>query len=301
MNNYHNVLNAVYNQPWAIRQNAFDGIDQYIRARIKNGQSLDVEADVVALTAQRGIQSVAGGVAVIPISGPITHRPSFFQVLFGGVSVEGLKSQISAALDNSAVSAIVFDIDSPGGSVDGVPELAEFIRSNRGPKPMIGVANTLMASAAFWIGAQFDELVATPSALVGSIGVMAQHVDISELNAAMGVKVTTITNDSSPNKAAGNPNEPLSDSALDEIQGIVDTFAGMFEKAVAKGRGISVSKVRGDFGGGTIFNAEDAKTSGLVDRIGTLDETIARMAKARPRRGPQTQTRRMRLALANKG
>lgn len=287
MNNYHNILSAVYNKPWAILPDKFAHIDNVLQLRLKGAMPIDADAfkaEFEAAAARRETRSAGGGaVAVIPIVGTIMHRAGAFEAS-GGISVQTIQKQITTALGNSAVGSIVFDVDSPGGSVDGVPELAEFIRANRGDKPMIGVANTLMASAAFWIGAQFDELVASPSAEVGSIGVMAQHIDQSALNEAMGIKVTTITNGSSPNKATGNPHAPLEGDALDEIQGLVDSFAEMFEKAVAKGRGVSVSKVQSNFGGGSIFNAEDAKANGLVDRIGTLDETIARMASSKPRR-----------------
>ena len=281
MNSYTNVLESFYNRPWAIQRSKFDELDAILKFRMQGAQPIDAntfKAEYAAAAGRRETRMGAGGVAVIPIVGTIMHRAGMFEAS-GGISVQTIQKQITAAMDNSAISALVFDIDSPGGSVDGVPELADFIHSKRGTKPMIGVSNALMASAAYWIGAQFDELVASPSAVVGSIGVMAQHVDFSAMNEALGISVTTITNSTSPNKAAGNPDEPLSDVAKAEIQDLVDGFANMFEKSVAKGRGVSVSKVQSSFGGGSVFKAEAAKAAGMVDRIATLDETIARMTQ----------------------
>ncbi len=284
MNAYHNVLNAFYNQPWAIWPEKFDTMDAVLQLRMRGERSPDEEqfrAEFKAAEERRQARTAAGGVvALIPIVGTIMHRASAFEAS-GAVSTQTIQSQISAALDNSAVGSLVFDINTPGGEVAGTPELAEFIRSNRGNKPMVGVVNSFMASAGVWLGSQFDELVITPSGLAGSIGVIFKHVDISAMNEALGIKVTTVVNDSSPEKDSMNPNEPLSEAALDELKGLANHFGDMFETAVAKGRGVSVAKVRKDFGGGRMFNAEEAVEIGLVDRVGTLNETIARVAKGK--------------------
>jgi signal peptide peptidase SppA len=300
MNNYHNVVNAFYNQPWAIWPEKFDTLDSVLQLRIRGERSPDEDrfkAEFDAAVERRQTRSAGGGsVAVIPIVGTIMHRAGMFEAS-GGVSTQTIKSQIVSALDNSAVGSLVFDMDTPGGAVAGTPELAEFIRVNRGPKPMIGVANSFVASGGVWLGSQFDELVITPSGMFGSIGVIFKHVDVSALNERMGVKVTTITNDSSPEKDGMNPNEPISEATMDELKGLANHFGDMFESAVAKGRGVSVAKVRKDFGGGRMFAAEEAVSRGLVDRIGTLDQTIARMAKSR---GLRTDSRKRQLALRNK-
>jgi signal peptide peptidase SppA len=303
MNNYHNVINAFYNQPWAIWPEKFDTLDAVLQLRLRGERSPDEErfkAEFEAAAERRQTRTAGGGVAVIPIVGMIMQRAGMFEAS-GGVSTQTIKSQITAAMNNSAVGSLVFDMDTPGGEVAGTPELSDFIFASRGIKPMIGVVNSFTASAGVFLGSQFDEVVITPSGMVGSIGVMFKHVDISALNEKMGVKVTTVTNDSSPHKGSTNPNEPISEAAMSELKGLANHFGDMFEKAVAKGRGVSVAKVRKDFGGGRMFSAKEAVSIGLVDRIGTLDETIARAAKMRTPRGPRTQTRRMRLALAKKG
>lgn len=282
MNNYPNVLSMVYNKPWAIWRSKWNEIDQVVRLRMQGAQPIgadDFRAEYKAAAARRETRVGPGGVAVIPIVGTIMHRAGMFEAS-GGVSTQTIQANITAALENSQVSALVFDIDTPGGPVDGVPELAEWIRANRNPsKPMIGVVNAFMASGGTWIGSQFDEVVITPSGEAGSIGVFAVHADWSVFNEAAGIEFTYVVNESSPDKVSMNPDEPLSEAGRDELQASVNYYADLFETAVGKGRGVSASKVRSSFGGGQMFTAKNAVAVGLVDRIATLDETIARMAK----------------------
>ena len=174
------------------------------------------------------------------------------------------------------MKVIVFDVDSPGGEVEGVPELAEEIGKSRGQKKTIAVANSVAASAAYWLAAPPGELVVIPSGQVGSIGVFVAHEDVSKQLDAAGVKVSLIS--AGKFKVDGNPYEPLSDSAREDLQGKVDSFYGMFVKSVARGRGVSQASVREGFGQGRMVMAADAVDSKMADRIATMDETIARVS-----------------------
>jgi len=108
--------------------------------------------------------------------------------LFGGTSITGFRAAFRQALRDPSVSAIIFDVDSPGGTIDGVPELADEIFAARGRKPMVAVANTQMASAAYWIASAADEIVVTPSGSVGSIGVLTAREDLSRATQMAGIK-----------------------------------------------------------------------------------------------------------------
>lgn len=228
----------------------------------------------------------SGTVAVIPIHGMITHRGSIFSFFMGGTSTEGLTQQVREAANDPNVSAIVLDIDSPGGDVDGVDELAAEIYAARKMKPITAVANCLCASAAYYLASQASEVYASPSSLTGSVGVYTVHEDDSEMLDQVGIKLTVIK--FGENKAEGNPYEPLSASARAHLQEMIDAAGEQFEKAVARGRGLKQEEVHKKFGQGRVFGADKAVRLGMADKVGTLDDALAkhgarRVTKARER------------------
>lgn len=284
---YPHVLKAVFDTPWAITSEMLGLIAEVARFRAEGGHFSEdeIRQRIEAQTngPRRGGQ-IANGVAVIPVYGVLSQRMTLMSALSGGTSVEQLTGQFRDALADPDIASIVFDIDSPGGSVDGIEEIATEVREARGAKHMVAVANTMAASAAYWIAAQADEVVATPSGQVGSIGIMAIHEDFSRAKDALGITTTFIT--AGKYKAEGHEDLPLSDEALAYVQDQVDEFYSMFVASVAKGRGASLAAVRGSgFGEGRIVLAKAAKAAGMVDRIETLDATVRRMARATARRG----------------
>ncbi|MCJ7678749.1 MAG: S49 family peptidase [Anaerolineales bacterium] len=220
-----------------------------------------------------------GTVAVLPIYGTITQKGGggFMDFLMGGgTSTEKFGAMFSQVMADESVKAVVLDIDSPGGSVFGVPELADMIFKARGGKPIIAVSNSLAASAAYWLASQADQIVVSPSSEVGSIGVYALHEDISEMVKGMGVAVTLVS--AGKHKTEANEVEPLSEEARDAIQARVDDYYGMFVKAVARGRGVTESAVRGGFGEGRVVGAVEAVKLNMADRVATLGQTLQRFA-----------------------
>ncbi len=227
---------------------------------------------ITAAARQPAPQRNAGAVAVIPIHGVIEHRSSFLLELFGGTSIEDIRGMLRAVVADPQVSSIVLDIDSPGGGVAGVQELAAEIRNARGQKRIVAVANTTAASAAYWLASQADHVLVTPSGQVGSIGVYAVHFDASRAYDAMGVTPTIIS--AGERKADGNEFEPLTDEARTEMQARVDTVYAQFVNDVAKGRRVSAAKVESDYGQGAVLLAGAALSAGLVDGVGTLDDAL---------------------------
>lgn len=234
--------------------------------------SLTPEAAARLIPARRSV----GNVAVIPLSGFLTQKPSIFSFLFGGTSVREFAREVVAALADPSIGAVVMDVDSPGGEVFGVPEAALQIRAARGTKPLMAVANPIAASAAYWLAAQADEVAVTPSGLAGSIGVFAVHVDESKALEQAGLAVTLISY--GRRKTEGASTVPLSEDAMASIQARVDAFGRMFEGDVAKGRRVSAGKVSSDFGEGAVMTAEESVTAGLADRVATLDEVVGKVA-----------------------
>jgi signal peptide peptidase SppA len=233
-----------------------------------------------ARTADRGPQ-VANGVAVIPLQGMITPQPSLLAMLFGGGGggLMGFRSQLRQAVADPDVSHIVMDVDSPGGLVDQVPEVAAEIRQAREAKPIVAVANTMAASAAYWLASQAHEVVVTPSGEVGSIGVYQLHKDISQALAGAGIKPTLIH--AGKYKVEGNPYEPLDGEALQSAQEGVNDYYGMFLKDVGAGRAVDPAHVEENYGQGRTMTAQRAVRAGLADRVATLGQTIQRLSSGR--------------------
>jgi signal peptide peptidase SppA len=219
--------------------------------------------------AARTAPRASGDVVVIPVLGTITQRSPWY-----GSSTEFLANALRAALADGS-RAIVLEVDSPGGEVYGVDELASLIRAARATKPIVAVSNALTASAAYYLAAQADELLVTPSGEVGSIGVYGGHEDWSGALDQMGIVITLIS--AGEGKTDGNPFEALSDEARADMQAAVDRYYGMFASAVAKGRKVSVETVRSSWKA-KVYGAKEAVAIGMADAVGTLDDAIRRAA-----------------------
>jgi signal peptide peptidase SppA len=273
---YELISRWVMNTPWAILPEKLAAIMGLLAIRA-DGERLSPEEIAAATGGRRnGGPTQNGAIAVLPLYGTIAHRADMLMESSGGTSTERFSQALRTVLADSTVGAIVLDVDSPGGAVDGVPELASEIMRARAVKPVVAVANTLAASAAYWIGSAATELYVSPSGEVGSVGVWAAHQDLSAFYEKEGVRTTLIT--AGKYKAETNPYQPLSADARGFLQSRVDEFYGMFVAAVAKQRGTSSEAVRGGFGEGRVVGAKAAVNAGMADAVGTLDDAIARAA-----------------------
>jgi signal peptide peptidase SppA len=275
-----NLRRALNGKLWFVHEQKFNEMLAFLELKLSGGSSAAEtvaairEANEIAATRARSGSAAGGkGVAVISMYGLIMHRPSMDISGPGGCSTLGLSRKLREAMDDPNVGTIIFDVDSPGGSVDGVDELAAQIFEARKKKKIIAISDCLCASAAYYLAAQATEFVVSPSSLTGSIGVYCMHEDDSEMLAKLGVKLTYIKY--GENKTEGNSAEPLGDSAREHLQEMVDSAGVMFEKAVARGRRISADEVHKKFGQGRLFDAKQAVKLGLADRVGTLDEVLA--------------------------
>lgn len=286
------LLATFRSMPWAVEP-AVMSLMASIVDRWSSGIRLSAEEVAAAVgdapdanaRRQAAAQSMSGkGVQVIPVYGVLAHRAyAVANTSRPLTSTEALAGQIKAAADSKEVGTILLDIDSPGGSVFGVQELAETIAAARKKKPVVAVANNTAASGAYWIASQASEIVITPSGMVGSIGVIVPHVDSSAAKERLGVKQEFITYGKF--KAEGHMDGPMSDEYRAHLQSIVDQYGAAFTRAIAAGRGISVETVRGPaFGEGRMKLAKEAVESGMADRVGTFEETLSRLVSARPQR-----------------
>lgn len=295
------ILQAMYETPWAILPAKLEAIVA-VAQRHARGDRLAPEAvaEIAAAANGRQASQARGAVAVLPIVGTIIPRGDMLAESSGAVSTQRITANFRAAMADPAVSAIVLDVDSPGGSVFGVDELAGEIYKARGVKPIVAVADYLAASAGYYLASAADELMVAPTGEVGSIGVFAMHADFSRALDQDGVTVNLIS--AGKFKTEGSPYAPLGEEARAAMQGRVNDYYGLFIKAVARHRGVTVADVRDGFGQGRVVGAAEAVNLGMADSIGTLEDAIARAAKlARaPQRGMSasldTRQRRMRLA-----
>ena len=231
---YPHVVRAVFGTPWAIEESKLHAIIELIGVRAA-GFRFDPEAIAARLeaagAARQPVQRSTGLTAVIPIYGVIQHRADMLSEFSGGTSTTAISKALRAALTDDRIKSIVLEIDSPGGSVAGVSELADEIYAARGTKPITAVANTMAASAAYHLGSQADEFVVTPSGSVGSIGVYGVHQDVSAAMEAAGVKTTLIS--AGKYKVEGNSYEPLSSEAAMHMQEQVSAFYDVFNELTA--------------------------------------------------------------------
>lgn len=279
---YERILRHVLDQAWAIEPRRLSDIVDVLAYQAQGGKLTAEEvaqyADLHAARMSARDQSV-GAIQVIPIRGIISHRASMVENMSGAgaTSVETLRSRLSEAMAARDVSTVLFDVDSPGGSVQGIQELASEIADAAKSKRIVASANANAQSAAYWLASAASEFVATPSADVGSIGVYTAHHDLSEALEKEGQRVTLIS--AGPHKVEGNPFEPLSDEAAGYIQARVNQAYQAFVGAVADGRGVSRETVINDFGGGRSLSARQAMDAGMVDRVESFPDTLARLVR----------------------
>ena len=274
---YPQITKAVYERPWAIQPAMLAVIEEIVRLRAIGSPLTEEEIEARVSAAQNGPRNGAQraqGVAVVPLYGVITQRANLMSAMSGGTSVEQLTRNLSEAIADPDIGAIVLDVDSPGGSVEGVTEAAATLRAMRGRKPIVAVANQQMASAAYWIASQADEVIASPSAQVGSIGVFGTHVDQSKADEQAGEKYTIVS--AGKGKTSTNPHLPLTDDGLAELQALADDYYSLFVSDVTAGRGVTAEKVTDEWQA-KLFSAKRALAGGLVDRIETLDATVRRL------------------------
>lgn len=269
------LLATFLETPWAILPAKFAALSEMVH-RHARGERLSAE-EMAAVSNPRPAPRTAGAIAVLPVFGTIVPHADLVTQGSGGTSPKTLAALFAKAIQSQDVAAIVLDVDSPGGAVPGIQELAQQIYNARNVKPVVAVANHLAASAAYWLATAASEFVVSPSAAVGSIGVFAAHEDESAALERQGVKVSLIS--AGKYKVEANPFEPLTEEARAAIQARVNEHYAAFVRDVARFRGVNASDVQGGFGEGRVVGAREAVRLGMADRIGTLEETIERLGK----------------------
>lgn len=238
------------------------------------GESEVTEAKQIAVVAGPTIiQGAVKGknIAIVPVKGVALYDTEYQPYCFSTLGLSMLMNQLAADPD---IGTVILDIDSPGGQVTGTKEAADAVYALGQKKRVVALVEPLAASAAYWIASQASEIIAVPSADVGSIGVFMAHTDCSVFNEQQGIKVTYIY--AGEHKVEGNMDEPLGDDALAYFQSEVDVIYDQFLNAVARGRKTTYADVRKNFGGGRCLMADQALKLGMIDSIATVDQALAK-------------------------
>jgi capsid assembly protease len=270
-----NLISTLYGTYWAILPERLEEIAAYLHAR--NGGDSDKLSAMLkdfqsraSVREDRGYEQ-AGSVAVVPIHGTIYPRGGMNSAS-GATTGESIVRSVRAAMSNKDTSAIVLDINSPGGAVVGTSEAAAAVREAAMVKPVHAVANHMAASGALWIGSQATTFSAAPNAQVGSIGVVRVHEDHTAALEKAGVKITAVT--TSPYKVEGAPFMAMSDATAGEWLSKAQEYHRQFVGAVAQGRRTTPDHVETHFGQGRMLLPDQARAVGMIDRAATLEEVV---------------------------
>jgi signal peptide peptidase SppA len=202
--------------------------------------------------------SVSNGVATIDITGPLMRNPDAFdRYMLDATDMNDIQEAIDQAGSRPDVHSVMLNIDSPGGTVQGTPELAAAVADLGESKPVYAFSSGLMCSAAYWIASQAKAIYATPSARVGSIGVVLAVVDQSERLAKAGVKVEVFT--SGKYKAIGHSAKPMTDEHRAHVQSQIDDVGADFRQAVTTRRNVPADAMEGQ-----VFSGKNAGKVKLI-------------------------------------
>ncbi|MFV8628152.1 S49 family peptidase [Ralstonia pseudosolanacearum] len=212
-------------------------------------------------------------IAVIPIHGTLVRRTVGLEAESGLASYTAIGEQLDAALADPGIAAILLDVDSPGGESSGVFDLADRIRAAAAIKPVWAAANDMAFSAAYALACAASRVFVSRTGGVGSIGVIAMHVDQSVKDAKDGVRYTAVFAGARKNDL--NPHEPITDAAQAQLQAEVSRIYRLFVATVASYRGLSAETVTATEAG--LFFGPDAVTAGLADAVGTFEDALAQL------------------------
>jgi signal peptide peptidase SppA len=258
-------LSQLHKQPWLITPEAFGVIYSAAQSFFKEGVP-------TTLRTESKLLSVEGGIGTVALRGPMMRNPDVIdQLVFGATDTEEVLAAVHEASEREDVQAILLDIDSPGGSVNGTPELAAAVAAASKSKAVYAFSAGQMCSAAYWVASQCDAVYATPSARVGSIGVILPVVDSSEAFAQAGLKMEVFA--AGKFKSAGTPGTSLTDEQKDWLQSEVEEIAADFRSAVlARGRKIPDEAMEGQ-----TFSGRRAMRLNMAGMVDGRAQVIARL------------------------
>lgn len=271
------ILDYVDSTPWAIVPEGLHVV-RAIAAR-EELRTHDLQAigrdPGRPLNENRRIRIRADGIAVLPVTGPLSRYANILTMISGATSFETLSADLGQALSDPKVRAIILDVDSPGGEVSGAEEVSKLIRAARGEKEIVALVSGMGASAAYWIASAASRLYTAETGILGSVGTV--------------IRVDTRTRDGeivfrssqSPRKAI----DPTTDEGAEDIQALLDSLAQVMIEQIAGNLEISPDKVLSDFGQGGVLVGAEAVAAGMAPAgIATLEDLITDLSSRAPAR-----------------
>ena len=269
------IWNKITGDPWAITETALHTI---LEVAARENEAPEAVAAKLGRQLQNSYNATErDGVAIIPVTGPLFRYANIFTAISGASSYELIARDFMSALENPQISSIILDIDSPGGEVNGVSELASMIFDARRTKPIIAYASGDAASGAYWIASAADEIVVSETSALGSIGVVGIYRGKSAKESAETVEIVS---SQSPHKRL----DPMSDDGRAKLQTRIDAMADVFVSTIARNRSVTPDHVLEHYGGGDVMIGANAVNAGLADRIGSLERLITELSS------PKTQS-----------
>lgn len=272
------LASRIFGTPLLIHPRKLDVILSVLGPRLGVAMSDDSQQLIKHLAAQAppaNPTSLTSNIAVISVSGTLVRRAAAVDAASGLTSYSAISAQLAQAVRDPAVNAILLDIDSPGGEAGGAFDLADQIVAARQVKPIWAVANDDAFSAAYAIASAAARVYVTRTGGVGSVGVIALHVDQSQRDAMNGLRYTAVY--AGDRKNDMSPHAPLSTDAAQALQAEVDRLYGLFVSTVAANRNLSVQDVQDTEAG--LYFAQDAIDVGLADVVGTLDDALIALSE----------------------
>lgn len=255
------IIRFMETTPWAMTKEHLDVLLTVV------SNHLEGKTNFLSSNTSDEIMSIEDGIATIRIHGTICQKLYGLNAISGGHTTSEYKQCIQEALDNPNVFAYIVDMDSPGGTVAGTKDLADFIYESRTIKPSVCFTGNQMCSAGYWIGSSCTTMIGAPTASIGSIGVITKHEDWSKAEEAAGLKTTYLY--AGKYKSSGNSSEPLEGEAKEYLQASIDDYYTLFVEDVARNLGISTEAAL-KLADARTHIASKAKEIGLIHGVGNL-------------------------------
>lgn len=263
---------TVHTELWAGTEDSFKVMAE-VEAKIEARSEIPGEAPKTP-----DLLQVINGVGVINIRGPISNVDSPWNAIFGATSYPAISEALVSAAKNPEVKHILLAIDSPGGSVSGVVDAGDLISTiNARVKPVTAFAEGGALSAAYWLASSAGKVYASKTSSVGSIGVIAAHMERSAQLKADGINVTVLR--AGKYKALASPHEPLSDAARAQMQELLDAAYAVFASHVAEKRKMSMPAFESTAGQGRVFFGANAEHVGLIDGVKGFSELLGDVSR----------------------
>ena len=267
---FDHILHALHCEPWLISAEMHIQLCEIVDAHISGkAHAPDGRAEQFEQGAGKAKPyEVVGNIGIVQLVGVIGKRIGMMERSSGVMDVDDFTTNLQAALDDDRVEGIIMDVNSPGGTITGVPEAADMVAYAAEIKPIVAFTDSLMASAAYWISAGASGIVSSQSASIGSIGVYSSILDSSMAYRMAGLERQLFK--AGKLKAIGTDGVPVSQEQKDYMQARVDQLYGWFTSSVIEGRG---RIQEGTMEGQTFFSPE-AQTRGLIDMVGDMDVAL---------------------------